>query len=546
MSRPRPSFYNTLGRRLEPLETGEPGVARIYTCGPTVYGHAHIGNLRTFLFEDILRRSLEYLGYEVVQVMNLTDIDDKTILGAAEKGVTLDEYTQPFIDSFFEDLATLHVEPAEQYPKATEHVPEMIALVEALVEKGYAYPSEGSIFFRIANDEDYGRLSGFNLDQVRQGERVASDEYEKEDARDFVLWKGAKPGEPSWDSPWGPGRPGWHLECSAMSMKYLGETFDIHSGGVDNIFPHHENEIAQSESATGKPFARHWLHSEHLIVDGEKMSKSLGNFYTLKQLLERGAKPRAIRYLFLSVHYKKKLNFTFDSLDDARAALKRIDQMRFALEHAAVAADRSNVPPDAPADPPNVPPNAPADRPDVAVDAPVDRPNAPPAPSADPPNVAVDVSVDRPPPNRAAASITPAIDTLQTTFAAALADDLNTSKALAAVFDFVRAVNKAIEGNALAQGDKTRILAALADVDNVLGVLDPADWSAASLTTDATAADAESAPGLTDTAIDALVQERTDARAAKNFARSDEIRDQLAAEGIVLEDTPAGTRWKRS
>ncbi len=568
MSRPRPSFYNTLGRRLEPLETGEPGVARIYTCGPTVYGHAHIGNLRTFLFEDILRRSLEYLGYEVVQVMNLTDIDDKTILGAAEKGVTLDEYTQPFIDSFFEDLATLHVEPAEQYPKATEHVPEMIALVEALVEKGYAYPSEGSIFFRIANDEDYGRLSGFNLDQVRQGERVASDEYEKEDARDFVLWKGAKPGEPSWDSPWGPGRPGWHLECSAMSMKYLGETFDIHSGGVDNIFPHHENEIAQSESATGKPFARHWLHSEHLIVDGEKMSKSLGNFYTLKQLLERGAKPRAIRYLFLSVHYKKKLNFTFDSLDDARAALKRIDQMRFALEHAAVATDRSNVPPDAPADPPNVPPNAPADRPDVAVDAPVDRPNAPPAPSADrpdvavdapvdrpnappapsadPPNVAVDVSVDRPPPNRAAASITPAIDTLQTTFAAALADDLNTSKALAAVFDFVRAVNKAIEGNALAQGDKTRILAALADVDNVLGVLDPADWSAASLTTDATAADAESAPGLTDTAIDALVQERTDARAAKNFARSDEIRDQLAAEGIVLEDTPAGTRWKRS
>ncbi|MFQ5527905.1 MAG: cysteine--tRNA ligase, partial [Thermoanaerobaculia bacterium] len=316
-ARPAPSFYNTLGRGSEPLDPVDPGKVRIYTCGPTVYGHAHIGNLRTFLFEDILRRSLRYLGFDVVQVMNLTDIDDKTILGAAEQGVTLDEYTQPFIDSFFEDLETLHIEPAEQYPKATEHIPEMIALVEKLVEEGYGYESDGSIFFRIASDEDYGRLSGFDLDQVRQGERVASDEYDKEDARDFVLWKGAKPGEPSWDSPWGPGRPGWHLECSAMSMKYLGETFDIHCGGVDNIFPHHENEIAQSESATGKPFARHWLHSEHLIVDGEKMSKSLGNFYTLKELLERGAKPRAIRYLFLSVHYRKKLNFTFEGLDDA-------------------------------------------------------------------------------------------------------------------------------------------------------------------------------------------------------------------------------------
>lgn len=479
-----PTFRNTLGRRTEPLETGEPAKVRIYTCGPTVYGHAHIGNLRTFLFEDILRRSLKYLGYEVTQVMNLTDIDDKTIAGAAEKGVTLDEYTQPFIDSFFEDLATLHVEPAEEYPKATEHIPEMIALVERLVEKGYAYESEGSIFFRIADDDDYGKLSGFDLEQVRQGERVASDEYDKEDARDFVLWKGAKPGEPAWDSPWGPGRPGWHLECSAMSMKYLGESFDIHCGGVDNIFPHHENEIAQSESATEKPFARHWIHSEHLIVDGEKMSKSLGNFYTLKDLLEKGAKPRALRYLFLSVHYRKKLNFTFDALEDATAALKRVDQMRFALDHAAEQDDAASP-----------------------------------------------GSVGAPSPKSSAA------ETLRTQFATALADDLNLSKALAALFDFVRAVNKTIESGALQEGDKSRVRDALADVDQVLGVLDPADWP------DSAEGDE---PALSDADVEALIQERNEARAAQNFARADEIRDQFAEAGIVLEDTPGGTRWKRS
>src|SRR5581483_7828793 len=275
-------FFNTLGRRLEPLVTVEPGQVRIYTCGPTVYNHVHIGNLRTFLFEDLLRRSLEYLGWRVTQVMNLTDVDDKTIRGAQEKGVALDDYTAPYIESFFGDLDALHVERAEQYPRATRHVPEMIALTERLMRAGVAYENEGSVWFRIAADPGYGKLSGIDLEQVQRGERVASDEYGKEDVRDFVLWKGAKPGEPQWDSPWGPGRPGWHIECSAMSMKYLGETFDIHCGGVDNMFPHHENEIAQSECATGHPFATMWLHSEHLIVEGQKMAKSLGNFFTLK------------------------------------------------------------------------------------------------------------------------------------------------------------------------------------------------------------------------------------------------------------------------
>ncbi|HSL84675.1 MAG TPA: cysteine--tRNA ligase, partial [Thermoanaerobaculia bacterium] len=315
--RPRPAFYDTMERRLVHLHPVEEGRVGLYTCGPTVYGHVHIGNLRTFLFEDLLRRALAYLGYRVTQVMNLTDVDDKIIAGAREAGLSIDEYTAPFIEAFFRDLDTLHAERVEHYPRATEHVPEMIALVERLLERGYAYQADGSVFFRIASDDDYGRLSRIDPSQVRRGERVAADEYDKEDARDFVLWKASKPGEPSWDSPWGPGRPGWHVECSAMSMKYLGETFDIHTGGVDNIFPHHENEIAQSESATGDTFVRHWLHAEHLLVDGQKMSKSLGNQYTLGELVERGADPRALRYLFLSVHYRQKLNFTFDSLEAA-------------------------------------------------------------------------------------------------------------------------------------------------------------------------------------------------------------------------------------
>src|SRR5690606_3996854 len=296
---PQLRLYNTLGRSLEAVEPLEPGLLRIYTCGPTGYNHVHIGNLRTFLFEDLLKRALRLLGFRVMHVMNLTDVDDKSIRGARERGVELDEFTAPYIESFFADLERLAVDPADVYPRATRHIPEMIAMISALLERGVAYQADGSVWFRIAADPDYGKLSGIRAEEVRQGSRVAQDEYEKEDVRDFVLWKGAKEGEPSWDSPWGPGRPGWHIECSAMSARYLGETFDIHCGGVDNLFPHHENEIAQSESANGRPFVRTWLHAEHLIVDGQKMSKSLGNQYTLGDLLARGLSPRAIRYALI-------------------------------------------------------------------------------------------------------------------------------------------------------------------------------------------------------------------------------------------------------
>ncbi len=468
-----PVFYNTLGRHLSQLETEFPGEVRMYTCGPTVYNTAHIGNLRTFLFEDVLRRSLRFLGWRVEQVMNLTDVDDKTIEGAASAGTSLAEFTQPFIDAFFVDLDRLHIQRAEHYPRATEHVDEMLELVQKLVEKGYAYESDGSVFFRIGEDKDYGKLSGFDLSQVRQGERVATDDYDKEDVRDFVLWKGAKEGEPAWDSPWGPGRPGWHLECSAMGMKYLGESFDIHCGGVDNIFPHHENEIAQSESATGKPFVRTWIHAEHLIVDGEKMSKSLGNFYTLQDLVDRGASLRALRYQLLSVHYRKKLNFTFDGLADAGAALKRLDEMRFRLLHAAESEDVAD------------------------------------------------------------SVMGPVCERLNQEFGDALANDLNTSEALAALFGFVREVNQAIDGERLAMGDRQLVLDTLAHVDEVLGVLDADEWR-----------EAEEG-GLSDEEIDRLLVERREARESRDFARADEIREQLTDQGIVLEDTPTGTRWKR-
>ena len=440
-----PVFFNTLGRKLEPFRPVVPGEARVYICGPTVYNEVHIGNLRTFLFGDLLRRSLRHLGYRVTQVMNLTDVDDKTIQGAYKAGLSLTDYTAPFIQTFLRDLDTLHMERVEHFPKATDHIPQMIGIIQTLIDKGYAYETEGSVFFSIGKDEDYGHLSGFDLDQARRGERVASDEYAKEDVRDFGLWKAVKPGEPSWDSPWGPGRPGWHIECSAMSMQYLGETFDLHCGGVDLIFPHHENEIAQSESATGKTFVRTWLHAEHLIVDGQKMSKSLGNQYTLPQLLERGCSPRALR---------------------------RIDEMRFRLQHA-----EENGSPDA--------------------------------------------------------RLAEAGEKLLQDFAAALADDLNLAVALAALFAYVKEVNVAIEEKRIGEGDRQRILDTLRAVDGVLGVLDPADWPEGKAEEDDSAE------------IERLIQERNEARKNRDFKTSDRVRDELAARGIVLEDTPQGTRWKR-
>ena len=449
-----------------------PGQVGLYTCGPTVYNHVHIGNLRTFLFEDLLKRALVHLGFDVRHVMNLTDVDDKTIRGAEESGVSLDDFTRPYIASFFADLDALHALRADIYPRATEHVAEMIAIVERLLAREHAYESDGSVWFRIASDPDYGRLSGARLEEGRQGERVVNDEYEKEDVRDFVLWKGAKPGEPSWASPWGPGRPGWHIECSAMSARYLGETFDIHCGGVDNMFPHHENEIAQSESATRKPFACLWLHSEHLVVDGQKMAKSAGNFYTLKELMEQGREPRAIRYLLLSVHYRQKLNFTFEALEAAAAALRRIDDLRLRLQTAREGEQ---------------------ERPDVATLA----------------------------------------ATLREEFAAALADDLNTSAALGALFKLVKGANVAIDERRLGSGDRQRLLAALADVDRVLGVLDASQWVSGAVI------------GPTDEEVERLVAERKVARDRRDFARADAIRDELAAQGVVLEDVPGGTRWKR-
>jgi cysteinyl-tRNA synthetase len=322
------TLYNTMTRRKEPFEPADGETVLIYTCGPTVYGPPHIGNYRTFVFEDILCRQLRYKGWEVRQVMNITDVDDKTIRESQNAGVTLSEYTTPFEQLFFEDLATLRVEPATVYPRATECIPEMIRLTQQILERGHGYVIDGNVYFRIASFPQYGRLSGVRPNDTesrsRQYSRLDSDEYEKEDAQDFVLWKAAKPGEPTWDSPWGPGRPGWSIECSAMSMKHLGETLDIHTGGVDNLFPHHENEIAQSEAATGKPFSRFWLHAEHLLVDGQKMSKSLGNFHTLRDLLEIGHDPVAIRHQYLSAHYRSQHNFTLAGLEQSTQALGRL------------------------------------------------------------------------------------------------------------------------------------------------------------------------------------------------------------------------------
>ena len=459
-------LFNTLGRSLQPFESIEPGRVRMYTCGPTIYNKVHIGNLRTFVWEDVLRRSFRRLGWHVTQVMNLTDVDDKTIRGAAEAHLPLREFTEKYAEAFFQDLETLGVQKAEHYPRATDHVSEMIALIERLKARGHTYESDGSVWFRIASFPGYGKLSGIDLSQARQGARVADDEYEKDDPKDFALWKAAKPGEPAWDSPYSRGRPGWHLECSAMSMKYLGETFDVHTGAVDNIFPHHENEIAQSEGATGKTFVNFWLHAEHLIVDGEKMSKSKGNFYLLSDVLARRNDPAAVRYLFLSVPYRQKLNFTFEALDAAAAAVQRLRNVEANLA-------------------------------DYARRRPGEGETAP----------------------QLAGKLGPAFDE-------ALADDLNTAKALGVLFDWVRDVNLSLERGEISGADARAAIAALHGVDAVLGVLPPAEILPAE--------------------IEALIQERLDARKRKDFARSDAIRADLLARGIVLEDTPAGTRWKKS
>lgn len=326
-------FFNTLSGKIEPFHPLVPGEVKLYTCGPTVYDYPHIGNFRAYLFEDLLKRFLLAKGFKVIHVMNITDVDDKTIKGANAEGVSLVEYTKKYIDAFFTNIEILNISKADFYPRATEHIPDMVKMIKALLEKGYAYEKEGSIYYNILKFADYGKLSKIDINKLKPGQRIESDEYEKERVQDFALWKKKKEDEPFWKTELGEGRPGWHIECSVMSSKYLGQTFDIHCGGVDNIFPHHENEIAQSEASSGKKFVRYWLHCHHLIVEGEKMSKSKGNFYTLRDLLQRNIDPMAIRLLLLSTHYRKMLNFTLEALSQANASLQRMKDFLFELKN---------------------------------------------------------------------------------------------------------------------------------------------------------------------------------------------------------------------
>jgi cysteinyl-tRNA synthetase len=436
------------------------GQVRMYTCGPTVHDYAHIGNFRTFLFEDLLRRVLIQQGYAVTQVMNLTDVEDRIIKKAAEKGMTIDEFTAPYIEAFFEDLETLRIEKAEVYPRATQHIDEMVVLIGILNEKGHTYVSDGSTYFRIATFPRYGALSHLDASGLKAGARVDVDDYSKDDPRDFVLWKAHKPGEHFWDTALGPGRPGWHIECSAMSMKYLGESFDIHTGGVDNIFPHHENEIAQSEAATGKQFVRYWLHAEFLQdAVGEKMSKRLKNFTTLRDLLQEGYQPRTIRYaLMTGAHYRNQLAFSPELLRAAESAVKRLDEFAVRLG--------------------KVPPSS--------------------APPSD----------------------------VRERWDAALADDLNFPAAVGQLFEFIRGFNTRLEAGEVSNDERGAAMALLRHANRILNVVTFPD-------------------SVLDAEVETLIAERQAARDRKDFVRADDIRRQLLAMGIQIEDTKDGVRWKR-
>ncbi len=403
-------FFNTLSGKLEPFRAITDGEVKLYTCGPTVYDYAHIGNFRAYMFEDLLKRFLVFMDYRVTHVMNITDVDDKTINGANAEGVTLQEYTKKYIDSFFEDIDTLRIARADHYPKATEHIPEMVKMIKGLLDKGYAYEKDGSVYFSIAKFPDYGRLSKINLEELKPGERVESDEYDKESANDFALWKHKKEGEPFWETEIGPGRPGWHIECSVMSSKYLGETFDVHCGGTDNMFPHHENEIAQSEAYFGKKFVNYWLHCRHLIVDGEKMSKSKDNFYTMRDMLQKNVDPVVLRFLLLSTHYRKMLNFTFEALDQANASLQRIKDFLYELKNHPFKEGESKA-------------------------------------------------------------VSKIIDRTRKNFAEGLSDDLNISVALRVLFDMIREVNSLIAKNKVFSQDAEKLMNLIHSIDSVLGVL---------------------------------------------------------------------------
>ncbi len=461
-------FYNTLTQQVEPFAPLQGNTVRIYTCGPTVYNFAHIGNLRTFTFEDILRRWLRARGYQLDHVMNITDVEDKIIRNAAAEHKSLAEYTEKYTQAFLDDTATLRLERPERLVKATDHIKEMVTAIQDLGARGFTYQSDGSVYYRISKFPGYGKLSHNDFSGIRAGARVDVDEYDKANARDFVLWKAPKDSEPFWESEIGPGRPGWHIECSVMAMKYLGETLDIHAGGVDLIFPHHENEIAQSEALTSKPFAHFWLHAEFLSIEAQKMSKSAGNFYTLRDLLSMGYDPESVRYLLASVPYRKKLNFTFDGLKAAATAIDRLRNFKLRLE-----TDKFS---------------------EGANQKIIDRTQA--------------------------ASIQ---------FGESLDDDLNTAGALAALFEFVRDSNTAMDSGEFRVGNVRPALDLLAGFDAIFDVLRPS----------------QKQTGVSDAEAQTLIDERVQAKKNRNFARADQIRQQLLDAGIILEDTKEGTRWKR-
>jgi cysteinyl-tRNA synthetase len=465
---PQLRLTNTLGGKLEAFEPLDDNHVRMYTCGLTVYNRGHIGNFRTFVSQDVLRRYLKYKGYRVTQVTNFTDVDDKTIDGARAAGMGLREYTQKFIDFFYEDCATLNIERAEHYPRATdpEYIDAMVELVRKLEERGHTYRGDGSIYFKVDSFPEYGKLSRIDVTGMKAGARVDADEYTKENVRDFVLWKGPKDDEPSWDTAIGPGRPGWHLECSAMGMKLLGETFDLHSGGVDLIFPHHENEIAQSEGATGKPFVRHWMHTEFLLVEGEKMSKSKGNQFTVKDLVDEGYSPMAMRYLLLSVYYRQQLNFTREGLRQAETAIRRVDDLLDRLSEVSREGEASEA-------------------------------------------------------SKEAAS------RALTRFEEAMDADLNTSAALAAVFDLMKEGNTALSSSSMTKGDARAFMEAIERMNQVFAVFGKGEKLSL------------------DQEVESLIEERIQARARRDFQRADAIRKELEDRGIVLEDSPTGTRWRR-
>ena len=467
-------LYNTLTRREEEFAPSQDNVVRMYACGPTVYARAHIGNFRYFVCVDVLRRVLKHLtGYTMREVINLTDVDDKTIAGAQAAGVELTEYTAPWIRAFREDMEQLGIEAPEEMPRATDdaNLRAMGELIAALGRHGHTYTRDGSTYFKISTLPDYGKLARLDHEGMKSGVSVDVDEYSKEDARDFVLWKASRAGEPTWDVGAGPGRPGWHLECSAMALRLLGEPpIDIHAGGIDLMFPHHENEIAQSEGATRKPFSRFWVHIEHLFVENEKMSKSLGNVYTLPDVIARGHRASALRYLLLSSHYRKQLNFTWAGMEQAEESLRRIAD--FLARLATVTGDQSS-------------PAVPA-----------------------------------------------AIDKARTAFRQALLDDLNTAAGLAALFDLIRDLNAAIDAKAVGRQDADAARRTIDEFDCVLGVV--------------TLRHTEDAqPPVPVEEIERLIEERKAARQRRDFTAADGIRNALAERGILLEDNPAGTRWKR-